>query len=121
MPSAVRPNLDLFAKNTFGQTAVLDLGNQAAGVFYLSAIAYVGAGLTVPGSSTRGSHKITVNGGNASNELGAGPIVNDPTGYPISCLYNHPGGPMVVRSEFRVNNYDGGAYPGSRVDAFRVA
>lgn len=121
MPTAIRYTLGMFGKNTFGEATALDLGTQPAGVYGLSAIPHIGAALPVQGTSTRGSQRITVNGVTASNELGAGPIVNDPTAFPISCLYNHPGGQMVVRSEFRVNNYDGGAFPSSRLDAWRVS
>lgn len=121
MPSAVRTRLDMVGKNDFGNAVTLDLGAQPAGTFVLSAIAHIGASLPVAGTSTRGSQRITVNGVNRSNELGVGPIVNDPTGFPISCLYTHPGGPMVVACDFRVNNYDGGAFAGSRLDVWRVS
>lgn len=121
MANTIRQQLDMFGKNTFGQIAALNLGDMPAGTYAASAVAHVGAALPQGAQPTRGSHMVTVNGVNRSGEFGAGPIVNDPTGFSLTFTFNHQGGPLVVESRFRVNNYDGGAFGGSRLDVWRVS
>ena len=126
MPVHIRPSTDEFlASNAtngvvWGQLNVSDLGVQPAGAYWLHAMQRLSAVLAAGVASTTGAGRLLVNGVSASGEFEWDTIRTGASANAIGCLYSHPGGPMMVQSVSRVNNYNGKAMASSRLDVTRL-